>query len=84
MTDTQLAQNPLTTREQRIIEANSVIQDSCPNPDCDITPTAVDLTEDGTLYVSHVEDGVGLGSRSAHGDTDGCRIGPEEDPTLDN
>lgn len=74
--------NPLTNREQRIIEANAHLIESCPNPDCDLTPEVADLTSDGTLYIAHEEDGVGLASRTPRGETDGCRIGHENDYTL--
>jgi hypothetical protein len=75
--------NPLTTREERIVEANAHLPESCPNPDCDFTPEVADLTQDGTLYIVHEEDGVGMASRSPRGETDGCRIDPENDYTLD-
>lgn len=74
--------NPLSEREKRIIEANAELQgEECPDPDCDLTVKVVDLTDDDTLYVSHEEDRVGMASRSPRGETDGCRISPEADPT---
>lgn len=76
--------NPLTNREQRIVEANAHLPGACPNPDCDLTPEVADLTQDGTLYIAHEEDGVGLASRTPRGETDGCRIDAEHDYTLDN
>lgn len=79
----ELAENPLTDRAERIIEANAgVVDNECPNPDCDRTVRVADVTSDGTLYVSHEGDGTGLDSRSERGETDGCRIDPEHDPTL--
>lgn len=77
-----LPENPLTDRESRIIEANADLPDACPNEECDCTPHVADLTADGTLYVSHEEDGAGRRSRSPRGETDGCRISPESDYTL--
>lgn len=74
--------NPLTDRQERIVEANAHLPDVCPNPNCDLTPNVADLTADGTLYISHEEDSVGLNSRTDRGDTDGCRVDPSEDPTL--
>ena len=92
--------NPLTNREQRIVEANAHLRraegdgdstaerssgrlpGACPNPDCDLTPEVADLTQDGTLYIAHEEDGVGLASRTPRGETDGCRIDAEHDYTL--
>jgi hypothetical protein len=74
--------SPLTEREKRIVQANSEIEGECPNPDCDLTVDVCDLTSDGVLYVSHEEDGVGLASRTDRGETDGCRVSPEFDPTL--
>lgn len=74
--------SPLSDREERIIDANAEIEDECPNPDCDLTPDVADLASDGTLYVAHEEDGVGMNSRSPRGETDGCRVPPEFDPTL--
>lgn len=74
--------NPLTNREERIVEANAHLPESCPNPDCDFTPEVADLTSDGTLYIAHEEDRVGMQSRSPRGETDGCRIDPEHDYTL--
>lgn len=74
--------NPLTERESRIIEANGLDMTECPNPECDLTPEVCDLTSDGTLYVVHEEDGVGMASRTPRGETDGCRVPPEHDPTL--
>jgi hypothetical protein len=76
-------ENPLTDRESRIIEANAHLPEECPNPDCEFTPEVADLTSDGTLYVVHEEDGVGMQSRSPRGETDGCRIDAEHDYTLD-
>jgi hypothetical protein len=77
-----IAENPLTLREKRIIEANAMALDSCPNPDCDLTPEVADLTADGHLFVVHEEDGVGLDSRTKRGEQDGCKIDPKHDPTL--
>lgn len=74
--------NPLTDREQRIVAANAHLPGECPNPDCDLTPEVADLTQDGTLYIAHEEDGVGLASRTPRGETDGCRIDAEHDYTL--
>jgi len=76
--------NPLTDREERIIEANANLPDACPNPDCEFTPEVADLTSDGTLYVVHEEDRVGMQSRTPRGETDGCRVPSEHDPTLDD
>lgn len=75
-------ESPLTTREERIIEANQTIGDDCPNPECDKTPRVADLSDDGTLYITHHEDGVGLESNSPRGETDGCRVPAEHDPTV--
>lgn len=82
-TDVGFPSNPLTDREQRIIQANSEIEGECPHPDCERTVHVCDLTQDGTLYVSHESDGVGLDSRSPRGETDGCRVPEQNDPTLD-
>ena len=76
-------QNPLTEREQRIVEANNELNgEESPLPECDLTVAACDLTDDGTLYVSYEEDGVGLQSRTQRGETDGDRVPAEYDPTL--
>lgn len=76
--------NPLTEREQRIVEANSELNgEQSPIPDCDLTVTACDITSDGMLYVSYEEDGVGLDSRTPRGQTDGDRVPAEYDPTVD-
>lgn len=77
-------ENPLSDREQRIVEANAQLGESeeCPAEGCDLTPHVCDLTEDGTLYVAHEEDGVGLASRTPRSETDGCRVQAENDPTL--
>lgn len=73
--------NPLTTREERIVDGNSALQgEECPS--CGRTVDVVDLTDDGTLYVVHESDGVGLASRSPRGETDGCRLTDEQDPTI--
>lgn len=77
----KVAENPLTDREQRIIKANADLTE-CPNPNCDLTPDVADVSPDGTLYVAHEEDGVGLDSRSPRGERDGCRIEPVNDFTL--
>lgn len=75
--------NPLSTEEQRIISANAgLIENGCPNPDCELTPDVADVSPDGRLYVSHEEDDVGLDSRTERGETDGCLIAPSNDPTL--
>lgn len=74
--------SPLTNREERIIEANAHLPESCPNPDCEFTPEVADLTSDGTLYIAHEEDRVGVSSRTPRSETDGCRIGHEHDYTL--
>lgn len=73
--------SPVTDRERRIIEANATIDNTCPNPDCDKTPVAADLSEDGTLYVVHEEDGVGIEGMTKVGPR-GCHIEPENDPTV--
>jgi len=77
----ELANNPLTEREQRIIKANSVIGDTCPNPDCEKTPQAAEVDDNEYLYVVHEEDGVGLEGTRKVGPR-GCRIDPSNDPTL--
>lgn len=75
--------NPLSTEAQRIVKVNAgMLEDECPNPDCDLTPDVADVSPDGRLYVSHEEDGVGLDSRTERGETDGCLIAPSNDPTL--
>lgn len=79
----KLPESPLTEREERIIEANDLLGSDCPNPECDRTPRVADLTDDGTLYVSHEGDTAGLDSRAGRGETDGCRVPPEHDPTLE-
>lgn len=76
------AENPLTSREERIIEGNALDLGECPNPDCDLTPEVADVTSDGHLFVVHEEDGVGLDSRTKRGESDGCEIDPKHDPTL--
>lgn len=83
-------ENPLTDRQDRIVEANANLPDECPNPECDLTPEVADLTRSasgeggrgGQLYIVHEEDGVGLASRTPRGENDGCRISAANDPTL--
>jgi hypothetical protein len=79
-----LPSSPLTRRDERLIEANSLLDTECPNPDCDRTVDVVDLADDGSLYVAHEDDRLGMGSRSDRGETDGCTISATNDPTLDN
>lgn len=78
--------SPLTDRDERIIEANAMIDDGemdeCPNPECDLTPAVCDLTDDSHLFVTHESDGVGLDSRTPRGERDGCKVDPSNDPTL--
>lgn len=79
MSDSALAENPLTENEERVIDANAELQgEECPDPECEREVHVVDLSNDGTLYVSHVGDGAGLRSRSDRGETDGCRITDEQ------
>lgn len=76
-------QNPLSRRERRVIKSNATMSGmDCPNPDCALTVNVCDVSDSGELYVSHEEDGVGLDSRTARGETDGCHVSPENDPTL--
>lgn len=74
-------QNPLTDDERRLVDANANHIGECPNPECDRTVQVYDMTDDGVLYASHEEDRFGLASRSPRGETDGCRISAENDPT---
>lgn len=77
----KVASSPLTQREERIIDANSELQgEEC--PECGRTVNVCDLMDDGTLYVSHEGDRAGINSRSPRGETDGCDVDPENDPTL--
>jgi len=77
MSDSALAENPLTEDEERVIDANAVLQgEEC--PECEREVRIVDLGQDGDLYVSHVGDGAGLQSRSDRGETDGCSISDEQ------
>lgn len=73
-----LPESPLTEREERIIEANSAL-DEC--PECGRDVAAADLTDSGHLYVSHVDDEIGLDSRRDDS-LKGCRVEPSNDPTL--
>lgn len=82
---TSLATNPLTRDDKRLIEANAELPGAeCPAEGCDCTVEAVDVTPDGALYVAHESDRLGVNSRSRRGETDGCRVSAENDPTLGN
>lgn len=73
----QAVRNPLTDREQTIIDANTSLNGGpCPNDACDKHVDVCDLTDAGDVYIVHEEDPEpGFDTR---GEDHACRIDPQD------